>query len=97
MVSGFWLSLRRENSTIGPWLLEEYLVLPGCGEFGCFARCRRGTNGLKGDCAVVSALSARLAVGFARAHHDLIADFHEFGGDSVTDHAGAEDCDFHNF
>ena len=49
------------NATIGPWLLAEYLALPGCEAAGCFARCRRGTNGLKGDCAVVLGPPAHLA------------------------------------
>ena len=38
-----------------------------------------------------------VALGFARAHHDLMADRHEFGADSVADHTGAENRDFHNF
>jgi hypothetical protein len=32
----------------GPWHLAEYPGLPGYEAFGCFARCRRGANGLKG-------------------------------------------------
>ena len=58
------------NPTIGLWLLAEYPVLPGCEAFGCFARCRRGTNGLKGDCGVGSALPARLAAAHLRSNNE---------------------------
>src|ERR1700738_5071317 len=60
----FWISYKKTYNfkpTIEPWLLAECLVLPDCEAVGCSARCRRGTNGLWGDCAVVSALTARLA------------------------------------
>src|ERR1700758_5817197 len=61
-------------------------------EFRCVSECadlRFATNAVK-------PLPTCVAVGVARAHHDLMADFDEFGGDSVADHAGAEHCDFHS-
>src|SRR5215813_6377393 len=41
-------------------------------------------------------LLARVARGRARAHLDLMAELHEFGPNSVADHACAEDCDLHH-
>jgi hypothetical protein len=36
-----------------------------------------------------------IAFGRARTHHDPVTDLHEFGGDGIADHAGAENCDQH--
>src|SRR5258708_10092901 len=69
----FWITYKNSydvNPTIGLWLLAEYPVLPGCEAFGCFARGRRGTNGLKRDCAVGSALPTRLAADHLRNNNE---------------------------